>query len=110
MTVNDFTHYAQYDGFIYIYKTPDSTGYTLQLMGSEIQDEVTGDSDRFDVHAQLGWALIYKALEKVAELNGDDKSSIKYQQKSEYWKNEYGKASNRLNSSFDVVPPYPLNI
>ena len=109
MTTDDFTHFAQYDGFIYIYKTPDSTGYTLQLMGSEIRDEVTSDVARFDVDAQLGWALVYKALEKVAELNGDDKASILYQQKAEYFKNEYGKASNRINSSHDRVQPYPLS-
>ncbi len=108
MTVRDFTHYAQYNGFVYIYKTPDGTGYTLQLMGSEIRDEVTADGSRFDVHAHLGWALIYNALEKVAELNGDDKSSVLYQQKAEYFKNEYGKVSNRINSSFDRVQPHPL--
>lgn len=108
MTVNDFTHYAQFDKFLYIYKAPDSTGYTLQLTGSEIKDEVTSDSARFDVHAHLGWALIYKALEKVAELNGDEKTSILYQGKAEHWKNEYGKVSNRLNSSFDRVQPHSL--
>ena len=83
----------------------------------EARDEMQEEDLRTDPGAIIStlmnrWPEMMKGFdiptEKVAELNGDDKSSGTYAGKSEYWKNEYGKVSNRLNSSFDKVQPHSL--
>jgi hypothetical protein len=97
-----------YNGFLYIYKTPDSTDYTIQLTGSEVQDELSSDGEYPSIPAQLAWGLIWSVLHKIAEVNGDDKASTKYEIKIPKEKKDWKVASTRKNSTLDAVPPYSL--
>ena len=108
MTVSDFSHFAIYNGYLYIYRTPDSADYTLQVTGVELQDENTTTGQVFSINAELGWGLMYKALEKIAEINGDELKSNHYFGKGEYWKNEANKKASSKNKILNKVEPYNL--
>jgi hypothetical protein len=108
MTINDFTYYAKYGNYLYIYKTPDSDDYTIQLTGLELQDENTTNTEMFSIDPQLGWGIIYAALEKIADINGQPVASKLFFQKKEYWKNESKKKAEKKNYLKDRITPYSL--
>ena len=108
MTVHDFSHYAHFNGYLYVYKTPNSPDYTLQIVGSELQDELTLDSEAPNAPVQLSWGLIWSALSKIADLNGDDRRSEKYEIRAILEKKNWKKTATRKNSNLDAVPPHSL--
>ncbi len=108
MTINDFTYFAIYNGYLYIYQTPSDNSYTLQVMGSELQDEVTVVGDVFPIDAELGWGLVYKALEKIAEINGNLNAALVFERKGSDWEKKAKIKAEKKNYIKDRIRPYSL--
>lgn len=107
-TIHDFSHYAIHGNLLYIYKTPESTDYTMTVTGVRFPEEVSGGSSYFDLDSDLVWALIYKALEKIAEVNGDDKSSDRYLAKYEFHLGRMRIRADNKNFHLKKVEPWDL--
>ena len=107
--INDFSHYAYFNGYIYIYKTPSNTNYTIQVIGLNVPDEVTDVSSRFKIKRQHGMGVVFRALYLIARINGDDKSANTYMADSLMYLDRLMKHSERQNKLLDKVQIYPIH-
>lgn len=110
LTVADFTHFAVHGSYIYIYKTPDSTDYTITVFGLRKTEEVTDDGSRFEkTDPDLRWGIVFKALQHIAEANGAEKEADRFESKSFRKMSDAHARSEKRNYHLDKVDPYNLS-
>ncbi len=106
VTIDDFSHFASYKNCLYIYKTPDSTDYTISLVGANIPDEVTTDTERFLIKRAFAMGLVFRALSLIADLNGDEKASDRFLVKSRMYEIRLKQNANKQNFLLNKIIPY----
>lgn len=108
MTISDITHYSVNDRKLLIYKTPDSAEYDIIIVGSRNQETLTA-SDSLNTDPNISWAIMFKALQHIAEINGAEKESDRYHMKSLERKTAAIEKRSRINyNNLKASVPYDL--
>lgn len=109
MTIRDFTHFAEYGRSIYIYKTPDSTDYTILAMGSRKPTQLSVSTDRPIIDSDIAWGIVYRALQHIAEANDSPQEANRYEQKADKKQLEArSRSTKRKMGHIERIKPYNL--
>ena len=109
MTIRDFTHFAEYGEYVYIYKTPDSADYTLLLLGSRRAEEMSADGDRPKIDSDVAWGIVYRCLQHIAEANDSPQESTRYELKADKLKRDtLLRSHSKKTGHLDRIQPYNL--
>jgi len=107
LVISDYSHYAVHNGYLYIYKTPDTANYTISIIGVNLPDEKTV-SETFEIGKRLGMALCFKALSFIADLNGSENESNRFDLKAQVYERKLKKVSQDENTNTKDAKPYNM--
>ena len=107
LTVNDYSHFAVHNGYLYVYKTPDTADYTISIIGVNLPDEKTA-SETFEIGKRMGMAIVFKTLQHIAVLNGDNRSSLFYKEESKNYEDKLKVIAQDENTNQISVRPYNM--
>ena len=107
MTINDINYFNITDRKLLIYKTPDSAEYDIIIIGS--RNPETLESGAISTDPNLLWAIVYKALQHIAEMNASEKESDRYYIKSRERRDEARVKASKVNNN-NLTSPIPYDL
>ena len=107
LTVNDYSHFAVHNGYLYVYKTPDTADYTISVIGVNLPDEKTA-SETFEIGKRMGMAIIFKALSFIADMNGAEKQADRFDAKALFLEKKLKVIAQDENTNQISVRPYNM--